>query len=57
MDNDTRINLQYDIIQFLNSVYIYNDEEECYEEARRDSYRIMEIIEKHLGKFERENNG
>lgn len=57
MNNEVRLNLQYDIIQFLaNQYYHLNvDDEECNDIARRDSYRIMEIIEKHLGEFEREN--
>lgn len=47
MDNETRLNIQYEIFKFLsNSYYHLNvDDDDITEMARKDSYKIMKIIE------------
>lgn len=47
MDNETRLNIQYEIFQFLLNNY-YSDDGFAGEGARRDSYCIMKIIENGL---------
>lgn len=46
MNEDQRLNIQYEIIKFLsNSYYHLNvDDHECDDMARKDSYEIMKII-------------
>lgn len=47
--NEKRINIQADIIEFLSNTYyhLYVDHEDCHDMARSDSYKIIEIMEKH----------
>lgn len=48
MDNETRLNIQYEIFQFLLNNYYYSDDEFAGEKARKDSYCVMKIIENGL---------
>ena len=49
MTEDQRLNIQYEILLLLKSIYhgisVYNDEDDIHDEARKDSYKIMKIIE------------
>lgn len=48
MTEDQRLNIQYEILLLLKSIYnvisIYDDEDEIHDMARADSYKIMKII-------------
>ncbi len=50
MDNETRLNIQFEIIQFLAESYygLKVDDDEVNEMARKDSYKIMGIIKKYI---------
>lgn len=47
MNEDQRLNIQYEIIQFISNRYYHLnvDESECDNLARSDSYKIMKIIQ------------
>ena len=50
LDNDQRIEMQYEIIQLLARKYYSigtEDENESHDMARTDSYEIMKIIKKY----------
>lgn len=51
MDNETRLDIQYEILNFLKNRYYYLsalDDEEAHNLARSDSYEIMKIIKQYI---------